>query len=240
MDLLSDRFRIIAPDLYGHGGTPAWDGHRGMRVDDEVDLVESAFLMAGDRFHLIGHSWGGAIALKAALRHRDEIMSLTLYEPALWSLLVSGDPTGAGAREIETNRRETQRLMDEGDFSDAARYFLDYWVGKGTWDLLPEVRKSAFAAGMHAAGPEWHASFHETAPLDAFAAIHAPTLLLTGTRSTAPGRAMTGLLAPVIPNARVVELEGIGHMGPVTHPDMVNRAVEAFLMEVQEKDGTSP
>jgi pimeloyl-ACP methyl ester carboxylesterase len=232
MDRLSDRFRIVAPDLYGHGRTPPWPDHRGMHVDDEVDLLEPAFRMAGDRFHLIGHSWGGAIALKAALRHLPQLLSVVLYEPALWSLLVADDPESDASREIITNRDETQHMMDAGDFAGAGEYFIDYWVRPGTWQRMTEARRSAFCTGMCAASPEWYASFHETTPLSAFAALDVPTLLLSGTASTTPARDITTLLSTVLPRARLQKLNGIGHMGPVTHPEIVNSVIEAFLMEI--------
>ena len=233
MDRLSDRFRIIAPDLYGHGRTPAWSGSRGMTVDDECDLLESVFQTAGERFHLIGHSWGGAIALKVALRHLPRLLSLTLYEPALWSLLVAADPDSAASREIIVNRDETQCMMDRGEFEAAGEYFIDYWVGSGTWSTTSEARRSGFAAGMVAASPEWHASFREATPLAAFAAIDVPALLLTGTESTAPAKRLIALLSPVLPRSKVVTLKDMGHMGPVTHPALVNDAIEDFLMSLR-------
>jgi pimeloyl-ACP methyl ester carboxylesterase len=238
MERLSDRFRLIAPDLYGHGRTPPWPQHRGMYVDDEVDLLEPVFEMAGPGFHLIGHSWGGAIAMKAALRHLPRVLSLILFEPALWSLLLAHDPGCPASREIIVNRDETQRMIDAGDFAAAGEYFIDYWVTKGAWKGMTESRRSAFAAGMCGASPEWHASFHETTPLSAFAAIDVPTLLLSGAQSTIPARAMTGLASSVLPHAEIVELEGAGHMGPVTHPEAVNKAVEAFLAGLANRGST--
>ena len=232
MERLSDRFRIIAPDLYGHGRTPAWPGHRGMTVDDEVDLLEYAFRMAGDRFHLIGHSWGAAIALKAALRHLPRLSSIVLFEPALWSLLVAHNPESIASREIILNRDVTQRMMDAGDYAGAGEYFIDYWVREGTWKRMDEARRSAFCSGMVAASPEWYASFHEATPLSAFAALDVPTLLLSGSGSTTPAREITTLLSGVLPRAKLRKLEGMGHMGPVTHSDVVNSAIEDFLTEV--------
>ncbi|HUJ68734.1 MAG TPA: alpha/beta hydrolase [Syntrophorhabdales bacterium] len=232
MDRLSERFRLIAPDLYGHGRTPPWPDHRGMHVDDEVDLLEPVFRLAGNRFHLIGHSWGGAIALKAALRHLPRLLSLVLFEPALWSLLVADDPCSAPAREIITNRDETQRLIDRKEYAGAGEYFIDYWIGPGTWKGMTEERRSAFAVAMGAASPEWHASWNEAIPLAAFAAVDVPTLLLSGTKSTAPARAITSLLSSVLPHAEILELEGIGHMGPVTNPEAVNGAIEDFLLKI--------
>ncbi len=230
MERLSDRFRLIAPDLYGHGRTTPWPGLRGMEVDDEVDLLEPVFRMAGDRFHLVGHSWGGAIALKAALRHLPRLISVTLFEPALWSLLVAHDPSSLASREIIRNRDETQRMMDGGHFAEAGEYFIDYWVRPGTWTRMTEARKEAFTAGMCAASPEWHASFDDKTPLTAFAAMDVPTLLLSGGGSTVPARTITTLLSTVIPHGKMENLEGIGHMGPVTHPDIVNARIEAFLV----------
>ena len=234
MDRLSDRFRLIAPDLYGHGHTPPWPDHRGMYVDDEVDLLQPVLLLAGDRFHLIGHSWGGAIALKAAIRHLPRLLSLVLFEPALWSLLIADDPCSVPARDIAANQNETQRLIDGGDYAGAGEYFIDYWIGPGTWKGMTEARRSAFATGMAAASPEWHASFHEATPLAAFAAVDVPALLLSGTKSTAPARAITRLLSSVLPHSKILELEGIGHMGPVTHPEVVNSAIETFLLNISE------
>lgn len=240
MDRLSDRFRLIAPDLYGHGSTPPWPGHRGMHVDDEVDLLEPVFRSAADRFHLIGHSWGGAIALKAALRHLPRLRSLVLFEPALWSLLIADDPRSAPARDIVTNRDETQRLLDRRDYAGAGEYFIDYWIGPGTWKGMTEARRSAFAAGMGAASPEWHASWNEATPLAAFATVDVPTLLLSGTRSPTPARAITTLISSVIPHAEVVELEGVGHMGPVTNPEAVNSAIEIFLLKTSGHRARAP
>lgn len=229
-----NRFRLIAPDLYGHGKTPPWPDYRPMNIDDELDLLEPAFQLVGDRFHLVGHSWGGAIALKAALRHLPRLQSLVLYEPALWSLLIADDPSSIASLEITTNRDETQSFMDQGNFVEAGEYFIDYWVGPGAWKRMTEVRRSALVEGMHAASPEWYASFHETTPLSAFTTIDVPVLLLSGKKSTAPARAITKLLSSALPHVRLLELEGIGHLGPVTHPEVINSTIEAFLIEICE------
>jgi len=87
---------------------------------------------------------------------------------------------------------------------------------------------------MGAASPEWHATWNEATPLAAFAAVDVPTLLLSGTKSTAPARAVTMLLSSVLPRAEILELEGIGHMGPVTDPEVVNSAIETFLLKISE------
>ena len=233
MERLAPRFRVLAVDLYGSGRTPAWPGDRPMQLDDQVALLDAVFRAAGDRFHLVGHSFGGAIALKAALVDPSRLLSLVLYEPVLFSVLMADAPESDAAREILAVRDDTIRMIDQGDLEASAARFIDYWMGSGAWIATPENRKPAIAAAMRAVKPEWHAAFSEPAPLHAFAAIDVPTLLLTGTESKASARAVARLLTTVLPQARPVDLEGVGHMAPVTHPERVGPLIERFLEAVQ-------
>src|SRR5215510_5861771 len=133
MERLADRFRVIAVDLYGSGKTAAWPHDQPMRLDDELALLSSVFRAAGDRFHLIGHSYGGPIALKAALADPKRVLSLVLYEPVLFSALIADSPASAAAREILALRDDTTRLVDQGNLNLAGQRFVDYWMGDGTW-----------------------------------------------------------------------------------------------------------
>jgi pimeloyl-ACP methyl ester carboxylesterase len=232
-ELLADRFRILAVDLFGSGKTAPWPEGEPMRLDDELALLDPVFRAAGPYFHLIGHSFGGAIALKAALNLPNRLISLVLFEPVLFSILVADAPQSAAAREILAVRDDTTRLVEEGDLNASAERFVDYWLGEGTWKATPEPRRPALAAAMRAVRFEWHAAFHEPTPLSAFAAIDVPTLFLTGTKSKPSARAVARLLTAVLPRVRVEEIEGVGHMAPVTHPDRVNPLIERFLEATQ-------
>ena len=233
MERLADRFRVIAVDLYGSGKTAAWPQNQPMRLDDEVALLRSVFRDAGDRFHLIGHSFGGAIALKAALADRDRLLSLVLYEPVLFSVLMADAPESAAAREILALRDDTLRLLEEGNPNASAQRFVDHWAGDGAWAATLEPRRAVLAAAMRAVKPEWNAVFCDPAPLSAFAAVTVPTLFLTGAKSPASALAVARLVTSVLPCVDVKEIDGVGHMAPVTHPDTVNPLIEQFLDATQ-------
>lgn len=64
---------------------------------------------------------------------------------------------------------------------------------------------------------------------EALSTIQAPILYLTGSETKAPARRVTEVLVPALPTARHIEFRGLDHMGPVTHPDVVNAEIEAFL-----------
>src|SRR3954468_19763140 len=167
MERLAGGYRVIAPDLYGCGKSPAWPGERPMWIDDQIELLAPVFERAGERFHLIGHSYGGAIALKAALSLRSRLASLVLYEPVLFAVLVRAAPHSHPAREIAAVRDDVLA----GAPAAAAERFIDYWMGKGTWAATPDARRATLVDAVQAQTPEWHSAFNEPTPLAAFAAL---------------------------------------------------------------------
>jgi pimeloyl-ACP methyl ester carboxylesterase len=229
MDRLAGRFRTLAVDLYGSGKSPRWPDDRALSLADEVALLEPVLAAAGDRFHVVGHSYGGAVALKAALADPDRIRSLVVYEPVLFSVLLAEDPTQPAAREIVAVRDDTVAALEGGNPSAAGARFLDYWIGPGTWAGMPEARRSAVATAMGSLTAEWHAAFNERTPLSAFASLDVPTLCLTGSDSPDASRGVARLLTKVMPRVTDVEIAGVGHMGPVTHPERINALIERHL-----------
>jgi pimeloyl-ACP methyl ester carboxylesterase len=92
IDSLRDRYRLIAIDLLGYGESAMPSSLERYSLGDEVRLVESVLareLRPGEKFHLIGHSYGGVVALRLAQTRPHAVRSLTLFEPILFNLLQS-------------------------------------------------------------------------------------------------------------------------------------------------------
>ena len=222
---LAGEFRVETPDLYGSGAAPPWPGGRPLTLADEVARLEPAIRTVGEPFHLVGHSYGGAVALHLALADPGRIRSLVLFEPVLFGLLVAEDPEQPGAREI----LDVSRRTATGELAAAGETFIDYWMGAGAWAASPEPRRQAFAQAMSGVREQWPALFDEPTPLAAYGKVGVPTLLLTGTDSPASSRGVARLLAETLPDVTVVMLEEVGHMGPVTHPALVNELIAGHL-----------
>ena len=69
----------------------------------------------------------------------------------------------------------------------------------------------------------------EPTPLSAFSTLQIPVLLMTGGDSPPPSRGVARLLGSALPQVELVELKGVGHMGPITHPEIVNDVIARFL-----------
>ena len=231
MDRLAGRFRTLAVDLYGSGKSPRWPEDRPLSLADEVALLAPVFAAAGDRVHLVGHSYGGAVALAAALAEPKRVESLVLFEPVLFSVLTAEDPTQPAAREIAAVRDDTVAALERGNPRASGARFVDYWTGAGAWAAMPEPRREALATAMTRCSRMGAPSFRDTTPLSAFAALDVPVLYVTGSDSPASSRGVARLLTKTLPRVTAVEIEGVGHMGPVTHPDRVNALIERYLTD---------
>jgi pimeloyl-ACP methyl ester carboxylesterase len=118
------------------------------------------------------------------------------------------------------------------------RPFIDYWSGSGSWDRMPEARKAQFAELAVYVAHHFHGLIEEPTPLQTYARIGVPTLILCGDRSPRPSRAITRLLTDTLPRARHRTLRGAGHMSPLTHPGDVNPLILEHLLS-NSKTGPS-
>jgi pimeloyl-ACP methyl ester carboxylesterase len=126
MSRLADRRRLLAPDAYGAGQSPEWPSDRTITLADEVQLIEPVLAQAGERYALVGHSYGGAVALRAAAQQPDRVSALVLYEPTLFALIDAEGPAPNDADGIRQAAATAAAALDAGDTDAAARAFIDY------------------------------------------------------------------------------------------------------------------
>jgi pimeloyl-ACP methyl ester carboxylesterase len=227
-ETLAPRFHVLAADSYGAGKSPPWPG-RTLSLRDEVALLDPVFARASGPVLLVAHSYGAAVALIAALERPDRIRALALYEPTLFGLLDAESPSPNEADGFREAFESAAAAFDAGDPSGAARRFVDYWSAPGAWDQMAEPRRDSVAASMGNLRAWANACFSEPTPLDAFSWLGAPVLYMTGKNSPDSTRGVARLLTRSLPRVELVEFEGMGHMGPVTHPEAVNEVIFRFL-----------
>ena len=228
-ELLGRSHHVIAADSYGSGKSPSWPAERPLSLSDEVELLEPVFARAGEPFSLVAHSYGAAVALIAAVKRPERIRALALYEPVLFALLDAEARPPNDADGIRAAVADGIVALENHDPASAARRFIDYWMGPGSWDRMPQPRKDPVVASIVNIGAWGNALFAESTPLAAFSQLDVPVSFMMGTDSPASSLGVARLLTRALPRAEVVRFEGLGHMGPVTHPEVVNEAIRAFL-----------
>lgn len=229
MDLLAPDFHVRAPDLLGAGRSAPWPVVSGARLQFELDALAPLIEGAGGRLHLVGHSYGAALALRIAQTWPGRVASAVLFEPTLFPLLNRPGPGHPEAAGIAAAATAAMDATDRGDLHAAAHGFIDYWMGSGSWDAMPESRRGPVAESMRPIRQWTEAIFAEPWSLPGLAAVKLPVLLLGGADSPASAADLLPILARTLPQATLQVLPGLGHMAPVTHPQAVNPLIAAFL-----------
>ena len=134
---LAPRFRVIALDLCGYGDNSMPAASRPFSLDDEVRLVADRIdrlVPPHVRVHVVGHSYGGLVALRFAERWRGRVASLSLYEPVAFGVLDRGD---AALAEVKRIAECVQQLVRAGLRLQATEMFVEFWSGAGSFGRLP-------------------------------------------------------------------------------------------------------
>src|SRR5207244_2650227 len=104
-----------------------------------------------------------------------------------------------------------------------------YWNGPGAWQAMPQPSRDAFLRVGRKVYLEVRAILADRTPAQAYTTITAPSLLLEGERSPAAAHRVIARLAEALPNVSVKRIESAGHMGPITHADVVNDAIATTI-----------
>src|SRR5262249_13109345 len=129
-------------------------------LDDQARLVEAALPPGAGEIFLVGHSFGGAVAMKAAARLRGRVGKLVLLETNPFSLLTQHGRVEAFA-EVKALRDCVTTCGERGDWATAGETFADYWGGAGTWRGMRPERRTAFAQALQANYFEWDAVMND-------------------------------------------------------------------------------
>ncbi len=180
-------------------------------VDDLLDVV------AGRAAVVVGHSYGGVVALAAAARGAAEVVGVGAYEPPLpWldRTVAPGSPP---------------RAPIAGDPARVAESFFRRMVGDAAWDRLPPETRDARRADGPALAAEL-AAIRRGSPAFDVSSVTVPATVGRGQRSTERHREQAAWIASNLPDGELVDIEGAAHGAHLTHPDafaaFVRRALE--------------
>jgi len=124
IDALKDRYRVLAINLFGYGETTAWPGASPQSLYAQARLVLSLCEGLASPVHLVGHSFGGSVAPKAATLLGPRMGNLILLEPNPFYLLKQDGRTRAYL-ESRGLRDHVKSFGTLGDWASVAERFAD-------------------------------------------------------------------------------------------------------------------
>jgi len=213
--------RLVAPDRRG-SGEHRLDPPREVAVAEHLADLEALLDAEGvRRAVLLGHSFGGVVALEAAARLPERVAAVVAYEPPYGPLA-----NARMRRAFELVARATAEAAASGGPPAAARAFMRGVAGRGAWDALPE--RTRVSLETEGGGALADAAMSGLDP-EGLARIVCPVTILTGSASEPFYAPIAGALEARIPGARHVKLAGLRHTAPIIDPAPIAAAVRAAL-----------
>lgn len=233
--VLAVRHRVVAPDISGYGDNPG-PCVLPTTLAEEVDLLSARLGDAAGPIHLVGHSYGGALAFKIATDSSlaGRVRSLTLIEPVLPTILMEN---GSDLRLYEHFVRlahAVYRDLWKGSGWEAIEKFLAFWRGSEPAEQLPSNVLVRLIAHAEKLAFDFTAILAEQNVTSAAAAIRVPTLLVSGGLSPCLTQRIIGRLAATIPAAETWHLPAAGHMLPISDAAAVNPAIARHMARADE------
>jgi pimeloyl-ACP methyl ester carboxylesterase len=185
-----NRFRCVTTSLPGYGGTAERRTARDTSIAHNAETIESVIRKAGGRVHLVGHSFGGLVALAVALRNRVALASLVMLEAPAVEVL----------RDEDEHYRAFRRMTEvyfadfEGGNREAIATMMDFYGGAGSFASWPP-RVRAYAVETTPVNMlDWASAHGFPLPAATLAAIEIPVLVVRGGDSPAAMQRASALL----------------------------------------------
>ncbi|MER9926825.1 alpha/beta hydrolase [Mesorhizobium sp. M0048] len=232
LERLDDTFRFSAPDRIGAPGGGTGTGSAAFRLADEAAAIIEMIDRHEGLVHLVGHSYGGGLALHIAAKRPHRIASLSLYEPSAFHLLRELESEGHEALgEILGIAGAVQDGLINGRYQTATARFIDYWGGDGAFAAMKPELQVALVRFLPKASLDFQALIHESTPASEYARFGFPVLVLRGEFAPVPTQLIARELVSRVPTAIGAIVPGAGHMGPLTHANLVaDRLVRGILL----------
>jgi pimeloyl-ACP methyl ester carboxylesterase len=211
LDHLRSKRRVAALDLSGHGGSPeAADTYTFRRLSD--DIGRAADELRFDRFVLVGHSMGAAVAAEFAATHPDRVVALVLVD-------APPSPSAVPKEQVDQINRALQ--------TDPYAIIESFWSGGFLKNARPEVR-ARILADLHRLGRRAAIELtQDTFRFDTAAAARkfpGPKLAIVTPENDGPPSVHNN-----VAGMSKVVIHGTGHWIQLDAPDELNRALDSFL-----------
>jgi pimeloyl-ACP methyl ester carboxylesterase len=224
---LSSRFRSVTTSLLGYGGTVERRTASDPSISHEAEVLESVVRKAGGPVHLVGHSFGGLVALVVALRNQVPLSSLVILEaPAMELLRAEGED-----RDYSLFREMTEAYFAgfASGNAGAIAAMIDFYGGPGTFASWPP-RVCAYAERTTPVNiVDWASAYGFPLSATSLAAIRLPVIVARGGASHPAMQRANALLSERINQAALVTIDGAAHFMVATHATEVAHLIEKHV-----------
>jgi pimeloyl-ACP methyl ester carboxylesterase len=231
-EAVAERYRFIAP-TQRYFGTGPWpdDGAKFSMATHADDLAAFLRQIGGGPAHVVGWSYGGAIAIVLAVHHPEWIKSLFVFEPGLATFVTDPEDAQVAGEDRTDMRARAAMAAKAGDTGAAVRLLFDDFTGQpGIVDrLAPAIRASLLDNARTLPLSLLRAPPPPPITCAQLGQIAVPVAIARGELARPFYRIAAETAHRCIPGSRLIVIPGGGHLAPANHTAAFNEALLNFL-----------
>lgn len=212
-------------DLPGHGGTADPDDFESPTLKPEIDAIKKLIenKMPDKDLHLIGHSYGGVVALGITMQKILPVKKLTLFEPVDVSVLPIFNEVVA-TNEISKFMTEHKKIANIDDAAACARV-IDFWGGHGSFEQIPVHIQKQMILMTKNNMRHWENCRNNGMEKEEYNNLNIPVTLVHGSRSNSVAKAICTSLHRNLPNSNIHIINGASHFMITSHPEQCAKII---------------
>ena len=229
---LNQQYSVYAPEIPGYRKkqieTPQDFQSLDLRVKPLLDLLDSI----SEQIHLIGHSFGGLVALRLGELRPDKVLSITIYEPTVIGVFKGcTEPTDLALASEVKNLAE---VVKHSSPEVAMESFINFWHGTKQWPNIPKSIQNKLCQYADIAAVDFLNGLEDLYQAQPHQHFQGQVNVIFGSKTVPLAKGIATKLGQKLPNAKMFELAGLGHMGPITHAQEFNNAIGDILRRMSK------
>lgn len=232
-DSMAAQRQVIAPDLPGYGKHGSADLPTTPGLNSRIETLCQMLDRLDGPCHLIGHSFGGALALRLGELRPEQVLSISVYEPT--ALAVFHGCTQAWDLRYLGEFQRLAQITASASPQVAMESFVNYWMGRDQWSSLAMQNQHTLIAVAKIAARDFKDALLDLDQPQPPAWYSGPVQILRGSATIPASRRIAQLLQARLPDANLQSVKDAGHMGPMTHSSDVHTAYRDFLARIEDE-----
>ncbi len=214
IETLAANHHCISIKLPGHCGTPDPEDFSNPSIETELEILGQVVKSLTDEpIHLVGHSYGGVVALAQALKGNLKVSQLSLFEPVAVSVL------DAEMSVVVKGFLAKYRQDVANKVPFACGQVIEFWGGKGSFESLPDFIKKGMESLVANNIRHWDSEAVMDCKAVDLQKLSVPTRLICGTQSNPVAHAICDHLHNQIPHSKKYIIDGASHFLVTSHVD---------------------
>jgi pimeloyl-ACP methyl ester carboxylesterase len=232
-EVVAKNYRFIAYTQRYFGTEPWPDDGKNFSIPTLADDLATFITSFNARpVHLVSWSFGGLVAMQAAVKNPSLVRSLILYEPNVISVLPAESAEGKAAREDRSKMLAPVIAANKaGDAVQAAKLAREAWLqlGPGGFDREPQTVQTRVLDNARTMLLIFGAPAPPAITCDMLKNFPRPTLVMRGEKTQVSNVLISEAISKCIPGAQLVVLQNVNHDGPSRDPAAFTGAIFEFL-----------